>query len=117
MSPPQNPWDLLSKKTFNTHRKDGQIDPAAADNILIAWPVILKEISQEYPNPKDIKVLDFGCGTGGFCNKLNSLGFNITGIDPSIEMINTARKHSPSSIHYLLGNQRLLPTLDTFHIA
>ncbi|MBI4009225.1 class I SAM-dependent methyltransferase, partial [Candidatus Roizmanbacteria bacterium] len=112
----QNPWDLLGEKTFNTHLKAGKIDPAAADNILIAWPSLLKLIAKEYPDPKNSRVLDFGCGTGGFCNKLDSLGFDVTGVDPSIEMTNIAKQHSPSAIKYIRGDQSKLSSLGTFHI-
>lgn len=111
----QNPWDILGSK-FNIHLKKGQIDPRVADNILIAWPSILKLITQEYPNPKRIKVLDFGCGTGGFCRRLNQLGYTVTGIDQSNEMIKTAIAHSPSAIKYILGNQSKFQTLETFDI-
>jgi len=38
--------------------------------------------------PKDTKILDYGCGYGRICEKLNSLGYiNILGIDSSPEMI------------------------------
>ena len=39
-------WDKLANK-FNTH-KDDEIDPGAADNIVIAWPVILSEINKNF---------------------------------------------------------------------
>lgn len=112
----QNPWDVLGRKNFNTHLKENEIDPRAADNILIAWPSILKELLSEYKQAKNIKVLDFGCGTGGFCNKLNRLGFNVTGIDPSREMLKTARHNSPKSIRYIKGDQKNLSSLESFHI-
>ena len=31
-------------------------------------------------------MLDFGCGTGAFCTKLDQMGYEVTGIDPSKEM-------------------------------
>ena len=62
-------WDKLANK-FNTH-KDDEIDPGAADNIVIAWPVILSEINKNFKQNNN-EVLDYGCGTGGFSNKLNS---------------------------------------------
>lgn len=42
-------------------------------------------------------VLDVGCGPGLKAKYLNSLGFKITGIDFSEEMITIAKKNSPSS--------------------
>lgn len=111
----QNPWDILGNK-FNTHLKKGYIDPRVADNILIAWPPILKLITKEYPNPKEIKVLDYGCGTGGFCNKLFEMDFDVTGIDPSVEMIKISRQNSPKSIHYVIGNESDLSSIGKFQI-
>ena len=103
-----NPWDELGKKTFNTHRSD-EIDPQAADNILIAWPSLLKLITREFPNSKNISVLDFGCGTGAFCTKLDQMGYKVTGIDPSREMVKIARANSSKSIKYILGDKAKLP--------
>lgn len=104
MSRIQNLWDALGKSSFNTHIKEGEIDPRSADNILIAWPTILDAIKKHFPNPNGINILDFGCGTGGFCIKLNKLGYKVVGVDSSAEMINTAKKHSPSSVKYILGD-------------
>ena len=42
-------------------------------------------------------VLDVGCGPGLKAKYLNSIGFKITGIDFSEEMIAIAKKNSPSS--------------------
>lgn len=105
-----NPWDILGNK-FNTHQKKGYIDPRVADNVLIAWPSILKVIIKEYPNPRGIKVLDFGCGTGGFCNKLSEMGFDVVGLDPSEEMIKTAKQNSPQSIQYVIGDKSKISSL------
>lgn len=110
----KNPWDILGN-TFNTHKKRGT-DSRVADNILIAWPSILKRITKKCPNQKGVKVLDYGCGTGGFCNKLNALGFDVIGIDPSVEMINIARQNSPKSIHYVIGNETDLSSMGNFQI-
>lgn len=112
----QNPWDTLSKITFNTQFEKGKIDPRVADNILIAWPSILKAIFQEFKTAKNIRVLDFGCGTGGFCNKLNQLGFEVIGIDPAVGMIDIARQHSSKGIKYVLGDQAKVATLGSFDI-
>lgn len=112
----QNPWDILIKKDFNTYLKEGEVDPRAADNILIAWPPILRLITQRYPYPKGIKILDFGCGSGGFCNKLNQLGFGVTGIDSSNEMINTAKRNSSQIIGYVLGDETLVSSLGLFDV-
>lgn len=117
MTSSQNPWDTLGKNIFNTHNKNGEIDPRVADNILLAWPPIIKCIKQNFPSPKGVSALDFGCGTGGFCNKLKELGFEVTGIDSSNEMIQTARKNSPRVIRYIFGDKSALPSNKSFHIV
>ncbi len=40
-----NPWDALSSN-FDTHKKASDIDPGAADNILIAWPALFEGIEK-----------------------------------------------------------------------
>lgn len=106
-------WDKVSCM-FNTHRK-GKIDPCAADNILIAWPVFLKVLKKfNPPNQRArLKVLDFGCGTGGFCNLLNSKGFKVSGIDFSKNMIKIARRNSPKDIQYKVGEKNALRSFKT----
>ena len=112
----ENPWDILGKNNFNVHVKKGEIDPSAADNILIAWPPILSQLNKSFPNPKGIKVLDYGCGTGGFCNELASLGYDMTGIDTSAEMINTAKHNSSKSISYFVGNENVIPLNEEYNV-
>lgn len=111
-----NPWDVLGKSSFNTHVKEGDIDPRSADNILIAWPPILIAITKYFFKTKDIDVLDFGCGAGGFSIKLNKLGYKVVGVDSSTEMINTAKDHSPQSIKYITGDASSIPQNYIFQI-
>lgn len=87
-----NDWDKLALK-FNAHREAEEIDPGAADNMLIAWPVILDVISHHFTKSDGAKTaLDYGCGTGGFAQKLGSLGFKATGADSSNGMLETAKQ-------------------------
>lgn len=116
MTSNKNIWDILGKSSFNTHVKEDEIDPRAADNILIAWPPILKLIQSQFPPSKEIKALDYGCGVGGFCNRLNEIGYKVTGLDASEGMIDTAKKNSPSEITYLQSDQTIIPTLGKFNI-
>jgi len=37
------------------------------------------------------KILDFGCGTGGYCARLNELGFECAGIDQNEEYVKMAK--------------------------
>ncbi len=49
------------------------------------------------------KALDFGCGTGRSTRFLRKLGFNVTGVDISEDMLRIARALDPS------GDYRMLP--------
>ena len=83
-------WDNLAE-IFDTSEEE-KAHYGAMDNVLIAWPEILK-IIDSYKKENDIKsILDFGCGTGSFCNLLSEKGYDCLGIDPSISMIEIAKK-------------------------
>jgi SAM-dependent methyltransferase len=49
------------------------------------------------------RALDFGCGTGRSMRFLRKLGFNVTGVDVSEDMLRIARTKDPS------GDYRLVP--------
>lgn len=49
------------------------------------------------------KALDFGCGTGRSTRLLRKLGFNVTGVDVSEDMLRIARDRDP------FGDYRLVP--------
>jgi SAM-dependent methyltransferase len=49
------------------------------------------------------QALDFGCGTGRSTRLLQKLGFNVTGVDISEDMLRVARASDPS------GDYRLVP--------
>jgi len=55
-----------------------------------------------------LRALDFGCGTGRSTRGLRKLGFNVTGIDISNDMLTIARTTDPS------GDYRLVPS-DSFN--
>ena len=46
--------------------------------------------------------LDIGCGTGNYTAQLHGMGYSITGIDPSVAMVDMARKKYPK-IPWRLG--------------
>jgi SAM-dependent methyltransferase len=49
------------------------------------------------------KALDFGCGTGRSTRFLKKLGFNVTGVDISEDMLRVARTLDPSGDYRLLA--------------
>lgn len=110
-----NTWDQLSTY-FDTTKKAGLIPAGAADNILIAWPVITSFINKYLPSRKNEKALEYGCGTGGFANKLFQLGFSVTGIDTSRKMVKIAKKSYGKNIEFYTGDSSLLDKMAPFNI-
>ncbi|MGB4439076.1 MAG: class I SAM-dependent methyltransferase [Sedimentibacter sp.] len=54
----------------------------------------------EYKN-----IIDIGCGTGAFCSVLHERGLQVTGIDPSQEMLDVAiKKTENKSINFIKAN-------------
>lgn len=100
-------WDRLSKY-FDTHKNPGEIPAGAADNILIAWPSIIKIIKTQVLSSKPKMAVDLGCGSGAFCVQLSKMGFRVTGIDPSEGMVAVARRNVPKDIKIILGTSKEL---------
>lgn len=110
-----NPWDALSS-TFDTKKDEGEISSHAADNILIAWPVVLDFIKENVPKGEALRLLEYGCGGGGFAEKLNFLGYQVTGVDSSVEMIKVANAAHGSHIKFVSGDSSVLHTFEQFSI-
>jgi 2-polyprenyl-3-methyl-5-hydroxy-6-metoxy-1,4-benzoquinol methylase len=83
-----NAWNDVAP-IFDTHKSDG-IHPSVADNVLIAWPEMLKLISGK-------SILDFGCGEGGLARELANRGHEVLGIDTAEKMIALAKQHVTSA--------------------
>ena len=58
------------------------------------------------------KLLEIGCGTGLFLETLYQMGFDVTGIDSSPEMIMAARQRFGNRAELHLGNGELMPFSD-----
>lgn len=74
-------------------------------NMCIEVPVMEELIKSKVVNKK---VLDLGCGSGTFSNKLKNWGADVKGIDVSIEMIEEAKK-AYSDIDFKVGDAEKLP--------
>ena len=90
-------WNELAD-IFGSAGNEEDIPEAAADNICIAWPSIIKGIEQTLPDKKDIVALDYGCGGGLFCRQLQSMGFQVTGYDPSDALAKSAQQNVPADV-------------------
>lgn len=75
----------------------------------------IHQLIQRYaPGAKTI--LDIGCGTGNHAIELAKLGYSVTGIDISSDMLNLAKKKS-SSIAFLHKDIRTLKSTKQFNVA
>jgi 2-polyprenyl-6-hydroxyphenyl methylase/3-demethylubiquinone-9 3-methyltransferase len=66
-------------------------------------------------SPTGTRALDVGCGGGVLAEEFASMGFDVTGIDPSAGSIEAARKHAEQSglqIDYRVGYGDRLPFED-----
>lgn len=94
-----NQWDMLSGY-FDTHKGAAEINPGAADNILIAWPSVLRGIQMVQLNGQDLKALDYGCGGGSFAAELRKHGYSVVGCDSSPAMVAVAKKNLGDEISF-----------------
>lgn len=60
--------------------------------------LIYKVIQTYKPDTKTL--LDLGCGVGRHLRELNNLGYNVTGIDKSVKMIDEAKINVPLGLFY-----------------
>lgn len=95
-------WNQLSDE-FNTYKEN--IFPGAADNIYTLWPLFLDYIKKNIKG-SPLNALDFGCGTGMFCNELKILGFETCGLDISPKMISIAKAHLGKEINFSAGDYK-----------
>ena len=95
-------WDQLSDE-FDTYKEN--LFQGVADNIYTIWPVILPYIKKNIKG-NSLCALDYGCGTGMFCSKLKSLGFDTYGIDISPKMVEIAKKHLGKQIGFFVGDYK-----------
>ena len=73
-------------KDYNTTRK---ADPYIVGKIL------------EFLAPKPERIyLDIGCGTGNYLHALAQSGFHFHGLDPSIQMLEQAKKSNPTAVFF-----------------
>jgi SAM-dependent methyltransferase len=68
------------------------------------------------PHP-DAKLLDIACGRGRFAVYLNKHGYDVTGIDLSIENIRYARQFENDSLHFFVHDMRQLSYHNDFDMA
>lgn len=101
-----NLWDKLSCR-FDTHVHEDKIHAASADNILIAWPALVRGIEMIQPSGQGLFALDYGCGAGKFVGELQRRGYAAIGCDTSSNMIDLARKNNTTTKFYCAGIEQV----------
>ena len=74
---------------------------------------------EQFGGRKDI-LLELGCGTGSLCEKMDSLGYDVIGIDTSQEMLNEAldkKYESGKNIQYLCQDMTRLDMFGTIDVT
>ncbi|MGY0693644.1 class I SAM-dependent methyltransferase [Virgibacillus sp. FSP13] len=95
----QEQWD--SRAAFWNEKSTGMWDTGSRRDIV---PCIEKYLT------KKGKILDIGCGDGYGSYKLHNVGYQVTGVDLSTEMIRRAKDRVPNEeIEFLQGNVMNLP--------
>ena len=81
--------------------------PYASQALYILDELILNHI------PKGARILDLCCGTGQLSAKLGGLGYPVTGIDISEDMLRFARKNAPEA-KFILANAKEFKPAEMF---
>ena len=111
-----NLWDKMAG-IFGGAKDREEVPKEIAENVLIAFPKMIELIRKNFPIMKGRRALDFGCGTGRFSKELYKLGFWVTGIDISSEMINAARQYLPGDVRLLAGSLDQIQEEPTFDLV
>ncbi len=59
------------------------------------------------------RLLEIGCGTGHWSRFFNQCGFEVTGLDISERMVNTALQKGIPNVPFYVGDGHLLPFQDS----
>lgn len=86
----------------------------------VAWADFIEKIFKKYGKGVD-SVLDLGCGTGAMTFELHSRGYDMTGVDISIDMLTLAREEcydrEIDNILWLLQDMRSFELYGTVNAA
>ncbi|MBU1082996.1 iron-containing alcohol dehydrogenase [Patescibacteria group bacterium] len=111
----RNDYNLLTAEKGNLeHRIVEQFDIAGnqwleseVDENNFEWRALINEIKTS--NPSTTKILEVGSGKGKFIGKLNRLGFETIGVEPSGNLLTTASKLYPET-KFVLGSATAIPS-------
>lgn len=87
-------------------RLNGDVDYAE-------WARALEQCFERYLGKKPEIVLDLACGTGKMTRELAALGYDMIGVDGSVDMLSRAMAEKTDGILYLLQDMRELELYGT----
>ena len=91
---------------MNAYTSFAQVYDLFMDNVPYEqWAKRIEEILKAYGMESGI-LLDLGCGTGKLTRLMEEKGYDMIGVDNSIEMLDIAREASKDNILYLLQDMR-----------
>ena len=91
---------------MNAYTSFAQVYDLFMDNVPYEqWAKRIEEILKAYGMESGI-LLDLGCGTGKLTQLMEAKGYDMIGVDNSIEMLDIARETSKDNILYLLQDMR-----------
>lgn len=77
----------------------------------------LSNLVNYFQAPKERKIIDLACGKGRHAIYLNSLGYDVTGVDLSPHSIAEAKKYENERLHFEVQDLRDLRFENEFNIA
>ncbi|ACC81856.1 class I SAM-dependent DNA methyltransferase [Nostoc punctiforme] len=95
-------YDALANAFDRTHKVNYDV-----------WVELMEKLLLQYL-PKEAHILDLCCGTGPVAQRLLLMGYQVTGLDGSEEMLNLARQKAPS-VKFLQGDARFFKFTSRFN--
>jgi SAM-dependent methyltransferase len=77
----------------------------------------LRNLINKYQPKPNASIIDLACGKGRHSIFLNSLGFDVTGVDLSNESIRAANAFANQTLHFEVGDLRSLKSTKSFDFA
>ncbi|MES2779937.1 MAG: class I SAM-dependent methyltransferase [Bacteroidota bacterium] len=77
----------------------------------------LQNVVQKLHFLPEHRIIDLACGKGRHAIYLNSLGFDVTGVDLACKSIDTAQQHANSRLHFEVQDLRCLHSEQPYDIA
>jgi SAM-dependent methyltransferase len=77
----------------------------------------LRNLVQKYQPKPGSSIIDLACGKGRHSIFLNTLGFNVTGVDLSAQSIQAAQEHANDNLHFKVCDLRQMDFKQPFDFA